>query len=160
MDIQATPAIQAAQKYTQLFSISKYDLHRPWGAFWYIDPHHAAIFVDTYFSHCHCDIEGNISPKILAILPHMRISWQYHNRRKELWYVLEGPVGVVTSQTNEETPMVIYQKGDYITIDVQERHRLVGLDNVAIIAELWCHTDNNYHSDEDDIVRLQDDFKR
>ena len=41
-----------------------------------------------------------------------------------------------------------------------ERHRLVGLKEWGIIAEIWIHTDANHPSDENDIVRLQDDFKR
>jgi hypothetical protein len=41
-----------------------------------------------------------------------------------------------------------------------ERHRLVGLDAQAIIAEIWQHTDASHPSDEDDIVRVQDDFGR
>jgi hypothetical protein len=29
-----------------------------------------------------------------------------------------------------------------------------------MVAEIWQHTDPNHPSDEDDIVRLQDDFGR
>lgn len=43
---------------------------------------------------------------------------------------------------------------------VLQRHRLVGLDNDAIVAELWCHTDLNNPSDEDDIVRVSDIYSR
>ena len=39
-----------------------------------------------------------------------------------------------------------------------ERHRLVGLENYAVVAEIWQHTDIDNPSDEKDIVRLQDDF--
>jgi hypothetical protein len=41
-----------------------------------------------------------------------------------------------------------------------ERHRLVGLDQLGIVAELWQHLDPAHPSDEEDIVRLQDDFGR
>jgi len=37
---------------------------------------------------------------------------------------------------------------------------LVGLDADAIIAEIWQHTDAANPSNEDDIVRVQDDFGR
>ena len=50
--------------------------------------------------------------------------------------------------------------GDTITLQQGERHRLIGLDVYAVIAEIWQHTDAIYPSDEDDIVRVQDDFGR
>jgi mannose-6-phosphate isomerase len=45
-------------------------------------------------------------------------------------------------------------------MDKGERHRLIGLDSWRIVAEIWQHTDLENPSDEDDIVRLQDDFGR
>jgi hypothetical protein len=47
-----------------------------------------------------------------------------------------------------------------ITLAQGERHRLVGLDVQGVIAEIWQHTDANHPSDEDDIIRVQDDFGR
>jgi hypothetical protein len=41
-----------------------------------------------------------------------------------------------------------------------ERHRLIGLDGWGIVAEIWQHTNAQQPSDEDDIVRVQDDFGR
>ena len=41
-----------------------------------------------------------------------------------------------------------------------ERHRIIGTSEYAIIAEIWIHTDKDNPSDEDDIVRIQDDFNR
>ncbi|MCU0327251.1 MAG: phosphoheptose isomerase, partial [Spirosomaceae bacterium] len=40
------------------------------------------------------------------------------------------------------------------------RHRLVGVNEWGIIAEIWQHTDPKNPSDENDIVRVQDDFGR
>ena len=50
--------------------------------------------------------------------------------------------------------------GDTIILQQGERHRLMGLNDYAVIAEIWIHTDCNHPSDEDDIVRVQDDFGR
>jgi hypothetical protein len=47
-----------------------------------------------------------------------------------------------------------------LTLRKGERHRLIGLNEWGIIAEIWQHTDATHPSDEDDIVRLQDDFGR
>ena len=35
----------------------------------------------------------------------------------------------------------------------------IGLDNYAVVAEIWQHTDK-IPSDEEDIIRVQDDFGR
>mgnify|MGYP001435745246 FL=1 len=56
--------------------------------------------------------------------------------------------------------MKIYKSGDIITFDIQERHRLIGLEDIGIVAEIWQHIDIKNLSDEDDIVRLQDDYYR
>jgi hypothetical protein len=50
--------------------------------------------------------------------------------------------------------------GDTINLHQGERNRLIGLGNYAIIAEFCKHTYVNHPSDEEDIVRLQDDFGR
>jgi len=50
--------------------------------------------------------------------------------------------------------------GNLISLEQGERHRLVGLDDWGVVAEIWMHTDPSNPSDEDDIVRLQDDFGR
>ncbi len=45
-----------------------------------------------------------------------------------------------------------------ITLDQGERHRLIGLNEWDIIAEIWKHTDASNPSNEEDIIRLKDDF--
>jgi len=94
------------------------------------------------------------------VAPDKRLSWQYHHRRKEVWQVVSGEVGIVRSETDEETPMKTYRAGDQVQLAQGERHRLVGLQEWGMVAEIWIHTDKNQASDENDIVRLQDDFKR
>ena len=67
---------------------------------------------------------------------------------------------MIRSKNDIETKINIHKSGDTITFDIQERHRLIGLKNIGIVAEIWQHTDANYPSDEDDIIRVQDDFGR
>jgi hypothetical protein len=50
--------------------------------------------------------------------------------------------------------------GEIIRLKQGQRHRLVGLNGWGMIAEIWQHTDASQPSDEDDIVRVQDDFGR
>lgn len=145
------------------FTIVDKDPERPWGGFFVIDEEQAANFAKTYFGDIDVEdlkISGKLSPKILVVQPDKRLSWQYHHRRAEIWKVLQGPVGVMTSDTDEQGPVQTLGEGESITLEQGERHRLVGLDDWAVLAEIWQHTDPENPSDEDDIVRVQDDFGR
>jgi mannose-6-phosphate isomerase len=147
----------------QGFIIAQQDQTRPWGGFFVIDESQAQPFANMYFNSMSVDqlrIAGKLSPKILLVAPHQRLSWQYHHRRAEIWRVVEGPVGVVTSPTDEEGELKTYQPGELITLQQGERHRLIGLDGWGLLAEIWQHTDATHPSNEDDIVRVQDDFGR
>lgn len=138
------------------------DESRPWGGFFVIDENQATNFIDCFFSKTKTDIntEKKLSPKILIVQPGKRLSWQYHFRREELWKVIGGDVGIITSETDEETAMKQYSAGAVIKLKQGERHRLIGLNSWGIIAEIWQHTDYENASNEDDIVRVQDDFGR
>lgn len=147
----------------QGFKVIGYEENRPWGGFFYIDETQAQKFADTYFKGLDIDtlkISGKLSPKMLVVAPYTRLSWQYHHRRAEIWQVVKGKVAIITSQTDESGPQVTLNEGEQVKIDCGTRHRLVGLDDWAIVAEIWQHTDANHPSDEDDIVRVQDDFGR
>ena len=145
------------------FRIDKQDRARPWGGFFVIDETQAPLFIETYFPHLSlADFAGynKLSPKILLVAPHKRLSWQYHFRRAEIWKVVGGVAGVVISDTDEQTEVQKLPLGTIINLPKGQRHRLVGLDDWGIIAEIWQHTDPENPSDEDDIVRVQDDFGR
>lgn len=143
------------------YNFERKDLSRPWGAFWVISSDQKKKFVEEYFSDLSLLVDDlPISPKILMVAPKKRLSWQYHDRRSEAWKILEGVVGVVKSRTDKESRLKRCVPGERIFLCRRERHRLVGLNDWGIIAEIWMHTDENNLSDEDDIVRLQDDFVR
>ena len=88
------------------------------------------------------------------------MSWQYHQRRAEIWRVYKGSVGVLKSMNDIEQPMLILNEKDQIELKQGERHRLIGLDDFGVVSEIWQHTDRDNPSDEDDIVRLSDDYGR
>ena len=144
------------------FNVVNFDFDRPWGGFLVIDEQQLPLFISTFFDRIEINTSNNIklSPKVLIVNPKSRLSWQYHYRRKEIWSVYKGPIGVVKSENDLENPMRIYKSGDIITFDIQERHRLIGLEDIGIVAEIWQHIDIKNPSDEDDIVRLQDDYYR
>jgi mannose-6-phosphate isomerase len=145
------------------FIIDKQDQTRPWGGFFVIQEDQAPQFANTYFNGMSVEslkISGKLSPKILVVAPYKRLSWQYHFRRAEIWKVIQGTVGVATSQTDEQGEVQTHEVGSLITLQQGERHRLVGLNDWGVLAEIWQHTDAANSSDEDDIVRVQDDFGR
>ena len=144
------------------FTIVAKDFERPWGAFLVIKEEEAQDFANRFFDGIDVDtlrVEGKLSPKILIVKPGVRLSWQYHHRRAEIWQVYKGEVGIVRSNDDTEGELIKFKKGEQVRLVQGERHRLIGLDDYGIVAEIWQHT-NSVPSDEEDIVRVQDDFKR
>ena len=145
------------------FAFERTDFERPWGGFFVIEEAQAPQFVTRYFPGRSTDdlIGGRkVSPKILIVRPGKRLSWQYHHRREEVWRVVDGPVAVAHGMSDEQPAPTTYRSGETVVLAQGERHRLVGLDDFGVVAEIWQHTDPDHPSDEDDIVRLQDDFGR
>lgn len=145
------------------FKVIMQDQTRPWGGFFVIEETQASAFAVKFFPHLNLSdiqITNKLSPKILIVAPNKRLSRQYHFRRAEIWKVLVGPVGVKISDTDEEGELKELAADSFIQMDKGERHRLIGLDSWGIVAEIWQHTDPENPSDEEDIVRLQDDFGR
>lgn len=147
------------------FKIDKQDETRPWGGFFVLDESQAPAFAGIYFPQLELSeiqITNKLSPKILVVAPHKRLSWQYHFRRAEIWKVIAGTtVGVKISDTDEQSEEVkVLESGSFIQMEKGERHRLIGLDTWGVVAEIWQHTNPENPSNEDDIVRLQDDFGR
>ena len=145
------------------FKIISKDFERPWGGFLVIDESQAEDFANTFFDGINVEtlkIGGKLSPKILIVSPNSKLSWQYHHRRAEIWRVFKGKVGISRSFDNIEKPVKILNEKDQIKLKKGERHRLIGLDDFAVVSEIWQHTDPNYPSDENDIVRISDDYGR
>ena len=148
---------------SQKLNIIDKDTERPWGGFFVISEDNAQDFSNIYFNGLNTDelkISWKLSPKILIISPNKRLSWQYHHRRSEIWKVVNGEIKVVTSHDDIERKEKILKEGDKIRLYKGERHRIIGMDEYAVVAEIWIHTDKDNPSDENDIVRLQDDFDR
>ena len=144
------------------FTIVDKDMMRPWGAFLVIKEEEAQDFANRFFNGIDVDtlrVEGKLSPKILIVNPGARLSWQYHHRRAEIWQVHKGEVGIIRSNDDTEGELVKFKEGEQVRLAQGERHRLIGLEDYGIVAEIWQHTDS-VPSDEEDIVRVQDDFKR
>ena len=148
---------------SQKLNIIDKDTERPWGGFFVISENNAQDFSNIYFNGLNTEelkVSGKLSPKILIIAPNKRLSWQYHHRRSEIWKLIKGEIKVVTSHDDIERKEQILKEGDEIRLSKGERHRIIGLEEYAVVAEIWIHTDKDNPSDENDIVRVQDDFDR
>lgn len=144
-------------------SIASFDFNRPWGGFFVIEEYQAQKFADIYFDKLNVEnlkVTGKLSPKLLIVKPGARLSWQYHLRRAETWRVVKGPVGIVRSLDDSQGRINVVHSGETIVLKQGERHRLIGLEEWGVVAEFWQHTDISNPSDEEDIIRLQDDYLR
>jgi mannose-6-phosphate isomerase-like protein (cupin superfamily) len=145
------------------YKIVSTDSNRPWGGFFVIDESQAGKFASQFFQGIEADslkIGGKLSPKILMVQPDKRLSWQYHHRRAEIWKLIGGVAGVITSDTDKEGELHKLSIGEIIRLNQGERHRLIGTEGWGMVAEIWQHTDPKNPSNEEDIVRVQDDFGR
>ena len=148
---------------SQKLKVVDKDTDRPWGGFFVISEDNSQDFSNIYFNALNIEdlkVSGKLSLKILIISPNKRLSWQYHHRRSEIWKVVSGEIKVVTSHDDIERKEKFLKEGNEIRLSQGERHRIIGTDDYAVVAEIWIHTDKDNSSDEDDIVRVQDDYGR
>ena len=159
-------AFQSVEDYllSKNFKVKSHALDKPWGGFYVLDEADAERFARYFFPDDASTMLGTknkLSPKILVVAPGKRLSWQFHFRRAEIWKLIAGQAGVVISDTDQERDLKEIRMGEIVRLKVGERHRLVGLaGGWGAVAEIWQHTDPLNPSNEDDIVRLQDDFNR
>ena len=106
---------------------------RPWGKFRSF-PHKQA---------------GSI--KIITVEPGGTLSLQYHHHRSEFWIVLDKGLEVTVGDKVWQP-----EKNEEIFISRETPHRLrcIGREHARIM-EIWIG-----HSDESDIVRLEDEYGR
>lgn len=146
---------------------SREGLHKPWGLSIKIDDSEIDIFLKSYFRLTTLGKRLNntelkdISPRVLIIQPDRQFSWQVHSRRSEWWYTISGPVGVFLSRIDiiPDKPIVL-QTGASLLVDQDIRHRLQGLNNWGVVAEIWVNSDPSNPTDKDDIRRILDDYGR
>lgn len=145
------------------FTIAEFDDKKPWGGYFVISEDQVAQFISVFFKGLELSDSQRLlklSPKLLLVAPHQRLSWQYHLRRAEIWKLVFGDARLIRSKFDLQGAEEILAKDVAIQLERGERHRLIGKTEWGIVAEIWLHTDPAYPSDEDDIVRLEDDFSR
>ncbi len=109
-------------------------VHRPWGTYTILD-----------------EGEG-FKIKRIAVKPGKRLSLQKHAQRSEHWVVVSG-TAVVQIDENMNT----VQKNESIYVPVGSAHRLI---NEGMVDLIIIETQVGDYLGEDDIVRIEDDYKR
>lgn len=107
---------------------------RPWGRFFVIHD------------------EPNYKLKRIEVDPGKRLSYQYHNRRSEVWTIVEGEAIVTIEGKVKE-----YKKGDTILIPKRAKHRIGNEKQKKVI---FIEVQLGSYFGEDDIVRIDDDYNR
>jgi len=90
--------------------------------------------------------------KRIEILPGKRLSYQRHSKRREYWRIVQG-VALVTL----ERSVVNLGEWDDIEIPVQAAHRI---ENVGDGLLVFIEIQRGRYLEEDDILRLEDDYGR
>jgi mannose-6-phosphate isomerase-like protein (cupin superfamily) len=90
--------------------------------------------------------------KRLDVKPGARLSLQRHSRRGEHWVVVEGVADVVCGDRELQL-----KEGEHIHIPPETNHRL-GNSSMSLLTLIEVQLGD--YLGEDDIVRLEDDYKR
>ena len=107
---------------------------RPWGEFY--------VIAD----------EKNYKIKRIEVNIGARLSYQYHLGRSELWLIIKGSALVTIDEVEK-----IYNVGESITIPAKSKHRVENCSNEKLV---FIEVQHGEYFDENDIIRLKDDFNR
>lgn len=111
-----------------------YSEDRPWGKFYIIQE------------------SSDYKIKRIEVNIGHRLSYQYHNKRSELWLIIQGEGKVCLDGKYKH-----YKKNDIIIIPQGMKHRIENDGNEKTI---FIELQTGEYFGEDDIVRIEDDYKR
>ena len=115
-----------------MISIEKEE--RPWGRFFVIHN------------------EKNYKLKRIEVDPKGRLSYQYHNKRSEVWTIIEG-IGRITINGQVKD----YSSGETIIIPHGFKHRIENKKSKKVV---FIEVQTGEYFGEDDIIRLEDLYGR
>tara|TARA_B100001063_G_scaffold238952_1_gene261800 strand:- start:496 stop:846 length:351 start_codon:yes stop_codon:yes gene_type:complete len=107
---------------------------RPWGLFYVIH------------------VEDEYKLKRIEVRPNKRLSYQYHEKREESWTIVKGS-GIVTINDKEKK----VKTGDVIKLLIKDKHRIFNSGDSDLV---FIEVQTGSYFGEDDIVRIEDDYKR
>mgnify|MGYP003136912071 FL=1 len=117
-----------------LVVMSNYIEHRPWGSF------------ENLLDEDYCKV------KRIIVKPGQRLSYQYHNKRSEVWVIVKGRAMITLDEGTN-----LYGSEDVINIPVGMKHRV---ENDGKEDLIFIETQTGTYFGEDDIIRLSDDYGR
>jgi mannose-6-phosphate isomerase-like protein (cupin superfamily) len=109
--------------------------HRPWGTY------------EVLYTGEDCKV------KKIIVDPGQRLSYQYHHKRNEYWTVISGNGEV---RLNED--IISVNIGSHIFIPAYSRHTISNTSKIDPVVFIEIQTGDYF--EEDDIVRLEDDYGR
>jgi len=92
--------------------------------------------------------------KKLVVKPRQRLSLQKHLQRTEIWYVLKGRGKAILDEAGIEHPL---KKGVVVYVPKELIHRIVNTSKKTDLVILEVQFGVCL---EEDIIRIQDDYKR
>ena len=107
---------------------------KPWGKFFVIEENE------------------NYKIKRIEVEPGQRLSYQYHNKRSETWIIIKGKCKITIEDLENKN-----KKGDVIQIPQGAKHRV---ENIGKHKLVFIEIQIGEYFGEDDIIRIQDDYKR
>lgn len=131
---KAVEQLQAGSIADQDLTVVHATAHRPWGTYTVLDD------------------SGSYKIKKIVVRPGHRLSLQKHLHRSEHWVVVSGTAKVTVGDT---VTLVRKNESTYIPIGIPHR-----LENEGKIDLVIIETQVGEYVGEDDIIRIEDDFRR
>lgn len=108
------------------------DVEKPWGAYYDL-----------------AEEKGKWHLKVIEVKAGQRLSLQTHEHRSEFWIIAEGEAKI-----QRDTEVLNLKTGDTVSFNKKEAHRLEGITDTTFIEVSFGN------HDEEDIIRLEDDYGR
>ena len=96
--------------------------------------------------------DDKVKVKRIRVKPNKRLSYQYHNKRREQWIVVKGNLTIVLDDEK-----VFRGPGESIHIPLGAKHRAWNETDEDIV---FIEVQTGEYFGEDDIVRIEDDYDR
>tara|TARA_R110000803_G_scaffold40502_1_gene87273 strand:- start:635 stop:1018 length:384 start_codon:yes stop_codon:yes gene_type:complete len=125
MDLKENQSLQVVGKLTEF---------RPWGKY--------EVLLNS----------NDVKIKRITVNPSSRLSYQYHEKRREQWIVVSGNLTIVI-----DGDKVFREPGESIHIPLGAKHRAWNETNDPVV---FIEVQTGTYFGEDDIIRLEDDYKR
>jgi mannose-6-phosphate isomerase len=122
-------------KYKTLIANSVQEVDkRPWGKY--------EVLLDT----------DDVKVKRITVNPYSRLSYQYHEQRREQWTVVSGILSVILDDEK-----IFRSPGESIKIPLGAKHRAWNETHEPVV---FIEVQTGTYFGEDDIIRIEDDYER